>query len=249
MKIIVSERQNKLLQEVTVGKGILKADPLSELFDELLNESKVIELTRKYLKTVAAPNIDEVPDEKLSNYLDSLTSVYYKEPLPKYYYSPDVVSGLAYFLSKNIFGFKKSYGLNYFVKDTEHEKYYFFDPEIKQFVGYIVVKLRIDLDAPNFDNHLKRVDFVSIDKAFKGRGYGTKMYLTVLSGVDFLMSDALLYKESLNIWVNVLPKYAKVWARTFWDGRPFVPINKKGFVKPENIKFYVASLTKDIQEF
>ena len=249
MKIIISERQNELLQEVTVGKGILKTDPLSELFDELLNESKVIKLTRKYLENVAAPNIDEFPDEKLSNYLDSLSSVYYKEPFPKYYYSPDVVSGLAYFLSKNIFGFKKSYGLNYFVTKTNHEKYWFFDPEIKQFVGSIVVKNVSDSESIGSDSIVKQVDFVSIDKVFKGQGYGTKMYLTILSDVDFLMSDALLYKESLNIWVNVLPKYAKVWARTFWDGRPFVPINKKGFVKPENIKFYVASLTKDIDSF
>ena len=249
MKIIISERQNKLLQEVTVGKGILKADPLSELFDELLNKSNVIKLTRKYLENVAAPNIDEFHGENLSNYLDSLSSVYYKEPLPKYYYSPDVVSGLAYFLSKNIFGFKKSYGLNYFITETDHERYWFFDPEIKQFVGYIVVKNVSDSDSIGSDSNVKQVDFVSIDKVFKGRGYGIKMYLTVLSGVDFLMSDALLYKESLNIWVNVLPKYAKVWARTYWDERPFVPINKKGFVKPENIKFYVASLTKDIQEF
>ena len=249
MKIIVSERQNKLLQEVTVGKGILRADPLSELFDDLLNESNVIKLTRKYLEKVAAPNIHEVTDEKLSNYLDSLSSVYFKEPLPKYYYSPDVVSGLGYFLSKNIFGFKKSYGLNYFVTKTNHEKYWFFDPEIKQFVGSIVVKNVSDSDSIGSDSIVKRVDFVSIDKAFKGRGYGTKMYLTILSRVDFLMSDSLLYKESLNIWVNILPKYAKVWARTFWDERPFVPINKKGFVKPENIKFYVASLTKDIKSF
>lgn len=244
MKIIVSEKQNKLLQEVTVGKGILKVNSLEELFDELLNRPKVIKLTRKYLENVASPDIDEVTDEKLSNYLDSLGSVYFKEPLPKYYYSPDVVSGLGYFLSKNIFGYKKSYGLNYFVTKTDHEKYWFFDPEIKQFVGYIVVK-----DAFDFDSNVKRVDFVSIDKTFKGRGYGTKMYLTILSSVDFLMSDSLLYKESLNIWVNILPKYAKVWARTFWDERPFVPINKKGFVKPENIKFYVASLTKDIKSF
>lgn len=244
MKIIVSEKQNKLLQEVTVGKGILKVDSLAELFDELLNKPKVIKLTRKYLENVAAPNIDNFPDEKLSSYLDSLSSVYHKEPLPKYYYSPDVVSGLAYYLGKNLFDFKKSYGLNYFITNTQHQKYWFFDPEIKQFVGYIVVK-----DAFDFDSNVKRVDFVSIDKDFKGRGYGTKMYLTILSGVDFLMSDSLLYKESLNIWVNVLPKYAKVWARTQWDERPFVPINKKGFVKPENIKFYVASLTKDIQEF
>ena len=249
MKIIISERQNKLLQEVNVGKGILKADPLSELFDELLNKSKVIKLTRKYLENVAAPNIDEFPDEKLSNYLDSLGSVYYKEPLPKYYYSPDVVSGLAYFLGKNIFDFKKSYGLNYFITSTQYQKYWFFDPEIKQFIGHIVVKNVSDSDDIGSDSTVERVDFVSIDKAFKGRGYGIKMYLTVLSNVDFLMSDSLLYNESLNIWVNILPKYAKVWARTFWDERPFVPINKKGFVKPENIKFYVASLSKDIQEF
>jgi hypothetical protein len=249
MNIIISEKQNKLLQEVTVGKGILKSDPLAELFDELLNRPKVIKLTRKYLENVAAPNLDEFPDEKLSNYLDSLGSVYYKEPLPKYYYSPDVVSGLSYFLAKNIFGFKKSYGLNYFIITTSRQKYWFFDPEIKQFIGYISFGDPIDFDSIHTDSNVKQVDFVSIDKDLKGRGYGTKMYLTVLSGVDFLMSDSLLYNESLNIWVNILPKYAKVWGRTNWDERPFVPINKKGFVKPEFIKFYVASIKKNIKDF
>lgn len=244
-----TKEQDKLVSEITVGKGILKSDPLNELFDEFVNKPKVLKLTRKYLENVSAPNLESFTDENLSDYLESLINVRMKVTFPKYYYSPDVVTGLAYFLAKNIFGFKKSYGLNYFITKTSRQKYWFFDPEIKQFIGYISVGDGIDSDSIHSDSSVKIVDFVAIDKAFKGQGYGTKMYLTILSGVDFLMSDTLLYSESLNIWVNVLPKYAKVWAKTFSEEKPFAPVTRRNFIKPDDVKFYIASLKKDIQFF
>jgi hypothetical protein len=110
--------------------------------------------------------------------------------------------------------------------------YWFFDPEIKDFIGRISVS-----DNENYPSPSYQVGVSSVDPVFIGRGYGNKMYLTVLNDCEYLISDTVLFNDSLNIWTNVLPKYVNVWARY---GDEFIPIKKK-FVNPENVKYYIAS--------
>jgi hypothetical protein len=120
----------------------------------------------------------------------------------------------------------------YLENSTSTITYWFFDPEIKDFIGRISVGYNENYPSPSY-----QVAVSSVDPVFIGRGYGNKMYLTVLNDCEYLISDAVLFKDSLNIWTNVLPKYVNVWAR--W-GDEFRPI-KKNFINPENVKYYVAS--------
>jgi hypothetical protein len=58
------------------------------------------------------------------------------------------------------------------------------------------------------------------------------------------MSDTGLYTDSLNIWVNYLPKKVNVWAilesGTYHKGE-VVPINRNKFLDPSKVSTYIAS--------
>jgi GNAT superfamily N-acetyltransferase len=87
--------------------------------------------------------------------------------------------------------------------------YYFFDPLLKDIIGIVFCS---DISEYHLSNYpIKKtalcVNVSAVDKAFKGQGYGKKMYLAVIDHAGCLLSDQSLYNESLNIWVNVLPKY------------------------------------------
>jgi hypothetical protein len=239
-KFIISERQYSLLKELNIPSGKYNADPLNDFFNlfhpsnSFFSEKKMSKLVRNYLENIVGLDTSKISNEKIYEYISKIAWSEKVKGIPKTFYNIGVVSGLSYFLAKNFFGLKKTtYGLVYHLENsTSTITYWFFDPEIKDFIGRISVT-----DNENYPSPSYQIAISSVDPVFIGRGYGTKMYLTILDDCEYLISDTLLYKDSLNIWTNVLPKYANVWARI---GDTFSPIKKK-FVNPENVKYYVAS--------
>jgi hypothetical protein len=239
-KYIISERQYNLIKEVTTPEGKYEAEPLNDffnLFDSLnpkFSQKKVSKMVRKYLETNVGVDTSKISDENIYEYFSKLRWDEKIKGIPKVFYNIGVVSGLSYFLAKNFLKLKKTpYGLVHYLEEMSSTiNYWFFDPEIKDFIGRISVSKNFDYPSPSY-----QVMISSVDPVFIGRGYGSKMYLTILNDCEYLLSDTILYKDSLNIWVNFLPKYVNVWAR--W-GNEFRPI-KKNFINPENVKYYVAS--------
>jgi hypothetical protein len=240
LKFIISERQYSLLKEIQIPSGKYEADPLTDFFlifnpsNSKFSEKKMSKLVRNYLENKVGLDTSKISDEKIYNYFSKIAYTEKIRGIPKDFYNIGVISGLSYFLAKNFFKLKKTpYGLVYHLENlTSTITYWFFDPEIKDFIGRISVS-----DNENYPSPSYQVGVSSVDPVFIGRGYGNKMYLTILDDCEYLISDTLLYKDSLNIWTNILPKYANVWAR---HGDEFLPIKKK-FVNPENVKYYVAS--------
>jgi hypothetical protein len=239
-KFIISERQYSLLKELQIPSGKYEADPLTDFFlmfrptNPKFSEKKMSKLVRNYLENKVGLDTSKMSDEKIYNYFSKIAYTEKIKGIPKDFYNIGVISGLSYFLAKNFFKLKKTpYGLVYHLENsTSTITYWFFDPEIKDFIGKISVT-----DNENYPSPSYQVGVSSVDPVFIGRGYGTKMYLTILDDCEYLISDTLLYKDSLNIWTNILPKYANVWAR---HGDEFLPIKNK-FVNPENVRYYVAS--------
>jgi hypothetical protein len=240
LKFIISERQYSLLKELQIPSGKYEADPLTDFFlifnpsNSKFSEKKMSKLVRNYLENKVGLDTSKISDEKIYNYFSKIAYTEKIRGIPKDFYNIGVISGLSYFLAKNFFKLKKTpYGLVYHLENlTSTITYWFFDPEIKDFIGRISVS-----DNENYPSPSYQVGVSSVDPVFIGRGYGNKMYLTVLNDCEYLISDTVLFNDSLNIWTNVLPKYANVWAR--W-GDEFLPIKKK-FVNPENVKYYIAS--------
>lgn len=238
MKFIISERQKKMLDEVNVGQGKFSVEPINDFFSQTaplkdFSGKILVKLTKKFLEKNTGMDVSEISDQKILKYILDLsygtnTSSDFPKPLRR----KDIAPLLAYYLSNKLFKLKDGYGLKYFVNvDDQITTYWFFDPEIVQLVGYIKLE--------PFEHHMK-VDFVAVDKAFQGQGYGTKMYLTVIDNVGGLYSDKMLYKDSLNLWVNILPKYVNVWARVQrWD-KEFVKMDRKTFIDPDDIDYFFA---------
>lgn len=239
-KYIITERQYNLIKEINIPQGKYEADPLSDFFNLFdytnpkFSEKKVSKMVRKYLETVVGVDTSKISEETIEEYFSNLRWKKKIKRVPKVFYNIGVISGLSYFLAKNFLKLKKTpYGLVYYLENMSSTiSYWFFDPEIKDFIGRISVTNNDNYPEPTY-----QIAISSVDPVFIGRGYGTKMYLTILDDCEYLISDTLLYKDSLNIWTNVLPKYANVWARI---GDTFSPI-KKNFINPTNVKHYVAS--------
>jgi hypothetical protein len=239
-KFIISEKQYSLLKEIQIPSGKYEADPLTDFFlifnpsNSKFSEKKMSKLVRNYLENKVGLDTSKISDEKIYNYFSKIAYTEKIRGIPKDFYNIGVISGLSYFLVKNFFKLKKTpYGLVYHLENlTSTITYWFFDPEIKDFIGRISVS-----DNENYPSPSYQVGVSSVDPVFIGRGYGNKMYLTVLNDCEYLISDTVLFNDSLNIWTNVLPKYVNVWARY---GDEFIPIKKK-FVNPENVKYYIAS--------
>lgn len=238
-KYIITERQNLMLKEMMIPSGKYETKPLGDFFRLFNNPttefSDVSKIVRKYLENIVGIDTSTISNEKLYEYVFELRYSDKVKGLPKALYNIGVVSGLTYHLAKKLFKLKKTpYGLSYFIHTQDsHHDYWFFDAEIRDFIGRIQVQDNHDYTSPSYT-----VVVSSLDPVFIGRGYGSRMYLTVLDNCEYLKSDTLLYKDSLNIWVNFLPKYVNVWASVKGEG--FVKINKN-FIKPDDINYFVAS--------
>jgi hypothetical protein len=146
-------------------------------------------------------------DEDIETYLSDLSYPNIVSKMPsKVFKNNDVISNLAYYISKDFLKIEKSnFGLKYVkIKQNSYIKYYFFDSELNELVGILEIN---EFNSPYAPKNSYNVVVSAVDKYIKGTGYGKNMYLTVINDVGILFSDDMLYKESLNIWVNVLPKY------------------------------------------
>jgi len=223
MKYIITEEQYKRLDEISVYEGGLPSKESFEstlviIIDEIGNK-KFKQEVKNYLKG----NIGEIPKKEYRDYSFKEYSKhlrygygYDEDKFPIELMNKDVLSHMAYFMAKKFLKIKKLGSLECYIRKTNFGKeYLFFDPEIQMSVGSIYLA---KFDDHGFNSMVKfpsnswSVAMSNVDKEIKGSGTGKAMYLSVLDDVDVLFSDTTLYFDSLNIWVNVLPKLTNVYA-------------------------------------
>jgi hypothetical protein len=215
MKYLISERQFNLLTEIGRQPGHLDWIPLNSFYSYMnrkISRKTKSKLFKKFFEKIFDREIeeDEFFRDDVQEFFESPETSQWKEE----FLTKDAISGFAYFVAKNYFGLEEGFGLNYIVKvgtelRDDGEVYYFFDPQLKIFIGYIII---YPLEE-HYEGFYK-VGLSAVDENLIGTGYGIKMYQNVLTNVDYLMSDDNLYSGSYRIWKHTLPKYANVWGLT-----------------------------------
>lgn len=220
MKYLISERQYKTILEIERQSGHYEWSPLDSFYDfmddELPTKMKT-KLFKKYFDKIFKTEIEK--DEFYQ--MDVLG--FFNEPRrsewEKKFSSKDSLAGFAYFVAKNYFGLEEGVGIDYYVREgfygDDSKTFYFFDPKLKIFVGYISI-----FPIENFPKKTYKVRLSAVDEELIGTGYGIRMYQNILTKVDYLMSDNNLYSGSYRIWKHVLPKYANVWGIYEENGLP-----------------------------
>jgi len=252
VKYIITEQQYKKINEITIFDGVMRVSPTyKDILDIVIgdNHKEYNNSVKEYVKKVLGYQKKfkkrDVKDYARAAQYDDTDDM--SEELKK----PEVLSNMAYFMAKKFLKIKMLGELECYIKKYGNDKqYFFFDPELEMCVGSIYLNKRFEddyLGAISLTEKSYSVSLSKIDSDIKGMGYGKLMYLAVLSDVDILMSDKSLYPDSLNIWVNVLPRYALTGA-VMNDGKlkiikPTTPILKHRDVsryfatkKPNSIK-------------
>lgn len=204
----------KEIEEIGFYQGSLSRDiedSLYNVIDNALKENKIIKELIKFAKEEFFLDLSDIHPRDLYDYWTDAAQGYgakikknkLKKLKERYFWS-----AFMYRLTKDNFKLKKFEGLEFIEIQND---YYFFDPEIKDYIGFITCsKLK---DSSQTTRAIKKsalcVSTSAVDKAFQGYGYGKKMYLAVINDAGCLLSDTSLYDSSLNIWVNVLPKYVE----------------------------------------
>jgi len=241
MKYILNEKQIDLLNEVTRVGGSFSWEPLKRFFQFCENEIKSKDQEKLFRKFFERLNYDTSKIEK-GEIIDFFTDLAFdfKPKLPKMFFTPDVKSGFAYFLAKNFWGLKDGFDeIEYIdLKDNEGLKYYFFDPAFKVFVGEMALT-----ESPNFKGNSWKVNTTVIEKELRNQRYGIKMYLSVISGIDYLQSDRTLYTGAYRMWTKGLPQYCNVWYVTQTNKPKFKKIKENTKVLPDEVDFFVASVS------
>lgn len=233
------------LSEMYIMKGGFKNVPLknfySFIFEKYQSKQDLIcELVKKFITDILAKKTDKITNSGIWSYIHSLSNADELNRYPTFLRASSSHASLSYYLAKNLVSMTESYGLEYFKSsDKSMVEYYFFDSEIEEFVGVLILMKSLLLPYNSY-----KVILSSTEKEYIGRGYGSKMYLTALDNVAYLMSDTGLYTDSLNIWVNYLPKKVNVWAilesGTYHKG-DVVPISRNKFLDPSKVSSYIAS--------
>lgn len=206
MKYIVTETQYKFIQEIGRLSGHYINEPLNDLFEyfakKLPNKFKHKYFWDYFNKMGFDLEYDEFFKEDVEDYFDYSENSEWNDEFK----SKDSRSGLAYYIAKKHFGLKKGMEIDYFIrKDEDYLIYYFFDSGLKIFVGKMSIVER------DFPKGAFKVALSSADEELIGTGYGTKMYLTILHDVKYLLSDDTLFSGSYRMWKHVLPRYVNVW--------------------------------------
>jgi hypothetical protein len=236
MKYIITESQLKTLQEVGIGKGTFNISPVKYFWTFIngFSERKRVNAFRNYYTKVVGANVDDLSDDNILEFYDELDELG-TSALPKKLKSKKILSGFAFYLATKFTKLKNGRGLVYFTDETESRNYYFFDPESKLFVGRIGTNRS---DITSGDSY--KIKMTAADKSLIGMGYGTKMYLTILDDVDYLISDGTLYQTSLRVWTSTLPKYSNVWVMN--GDSEFIPFKSGDDYNPEDVKYFIASI-------
>lgn len=204
----------KEIEEISLFQGTLSRDiedSLYNVIDNALKETKIIKELIKFAKEEFFLDLSDIHPRDLYDYWTDAAQGYgakikknkLKKLKERYFWS-----AFMYRLVKNNFKLKNSQGLEFLEIQND---YFFFDPEIEDYIGFMTCS-KLGKSAWTTKAIKKSalcVNTSAVDKAFHGSGYGKKMYLTVIDDAGCLLSDISLYESSLNIWVNVLPKYVK----------------------------------------
>lgn len=238
MKYIITESQYKTLQEVGIRQGIFKSSPVQYFWtfiNSTISDKKRINAFRNYYTKVLGVDVASLSGNDVLEFYDELdelgTSV-----LPKKLKSKNILSGFAFYLATKFTKLKEGRSLVYFI-DTrgDSRNYYFFNLDSKLFVG------RIGTNRSNITSgDSYKIKITAAEKSLIGMGYGTKMYLTILDDVDYLISDGTLYPSSLRVWVSSLPKYSNVWVMN--NNSEFIPFKSGDDYNPEEVKYFIASI-------
>ena len=233
MKYIVTEEQSKLLSEINIQQGTWEmTDSYVDIFTiikERVDDKKIKNAVKDYIKNELGYSLTKFKGSDAKDYLELFPDNFtFDNNIPSELKTKDVLSNLAFYFAKRFLKLKKMRGLYCFIEITRwgSKQYFFFDPE---------------LDV-KFPKNSWSVSTSGLDSEAKGTGLGKEMYLAVIDDVDVLFSDNFLYLDSLNIWVNVLPKYVYVGAIfNDTDKTPKKLSPKTKVIDPEYVKRYFAT--------
>lgn len=238
--IIITEKQLKKITEINLSQGVQEFEKSwSVVFDYVnrkFTSKKIKKLIEKYFTEKLGIEISEGDMERIiANF------PYIDGDIPELK-NQDVLSNLAYFLAKKSEDWFKLGNLG--CLKWGYEIYIFFDLELQESIGHIKIQ-----ESNNQDYYEVPVVYTSsLDKEIKGQGYGKEMYLAILDDIPMLGSDKYLSKESLNIWVNVLPKYVYVIAK-LEDRSQYVSMMGKNKPNYTEVERYFATKNKEIFKY
>jgi hypothetical protein len=259
MKYIITEKQYKVLSEIHIQHGTWDFDDsyiaIFTLIKEKVGEDKIIRVVKDYLKNELGYHLTKFKKSDVENYVNLFPDDFSfdNKDIPQELQTKDVLSNLSYYLVKRFFKLRRLGELEYFIERTSwgDRNYFFFDSELEQSIGSITIKKVSDFFGEvKFPDNSWAVRTAGIDSEAKGTGLGKQMYLAVLDDVDVLFCDSFLYEESLNIWVNVLPKYVYVGAVFNNIHREPVMISRrKKLPDLESVKRYFATKRPELIKF
>lgn len=238
VKYIITENQFKVLHEIEPEAGHMIYDPLWSFYtylDEMVPTKNKISLFKDFFKEKIGVKL-KMGDNELKKFVKE----YFRNPedsnFPEKMTTPDSVAGFAYFVADKYFKLKKGVGVNYLeVEEDGDYIYYFFDSGLKIFVGRFYLA-----ESSKIPNAFK-VGMTATAEQLIGTGYGSRMYLTILNNVDYLISDKILFEGSYRMWRNVLPKYVHVWGvvdRNDDEEESEIKFVKIGTNKRQSVKKY-----------
>jgi hypothetical protein len=259
MKYIITEKQYKVLSEIHIQHGTWDFDDsyiaIFTLIKEKVGEDKIKRVVKDYIKNELGYHLTKFKKSDVENYVNLFPDSFSidNKHIPPELQTNDVLSNLAYYLVKRFFKLRKLGELEYFIETTTwgDRNYFFFDSELEQSVGSITIKKVSDFFGEvKFPDNSWAVRTAGIDSEAKGTGLGKQMYLAILDDVDVLFCDSFLYEESLNIWVNVLPKYVYVGAVFNNVHRKPVMISRRTkLLDLESVKRYFATKRPELIKF
>lgn len=247
-KMLIYEKKDIEINELTRGVGDFIADPMSELFHILVSTTKEkvfnLYLLKYYTKKVGI-SPDEFTPKKASKIRDYLFNG--KDNGIKKYITYDLMNGLAFYLSKKILNLKSGgFGLSYFLdkeKSTKIRNFYFFDTALEIFIGKVEVQ---KVDRVFAKGTLYQVSTSATERKLIGLGFGTKMYLSIMENCDYLISSTVLFSGSYKLWTTSLPKQSNVWwSKMKSHGFEKIDPSKQFEVDSNDIDFFIASIFHD----
>jgi len=213
------KRKKEILKEMNIYEGSMNGSAVREFFSDIIeykNKTKIINLIKQYFKNIVGTSLKKYTDRDIVMYIEILSYDYNEiKNLPKVVKSLDVISNLAYFLTKNLLKLRKGVNCEYAIykHSGNLDKYYFFDSELEELFGFVTLRDSQFSEVKKYcgSKKIQQVSTSMSDKELQGTGIGKNMYLTLINEFGCMASDTSLFYSSLNIWVNVLPKYFDVY--------------------------------------
>jgi len=245
MRYIITEEQQNRINEIMILNGDMSVSPTyKDIIDIVKNnygDKRYYKALKEYVKNVLGYP-EKFKKEDAKDYGEALWTDDTGD-ISEELKNPEVLANLGYFMAKKFLKLRMLGELECYVKKGPlfGKTYYFFDPELEICVGYInCTSLDGEYGNVNLPSNTYSVSTSQVDEGLKGRGIGKQMYFAVLEDVNVLLSDTLLYTDSLNIWVNILPKYFYVGA-LFYGKKPKRISSKTPVLNHEEVLRYFAT--------